>query len=66
VLIDSLYRQIIMTKSIPYSLSIPTVQTRDMMTEAQFDEMMEKGLDQAKSGQGLDIDEAFDRIMESI
>ncbi len=66
VLIDTLYRQIIMTKSIPYPLSIPAVQTRDMLTGTQFDEMMQKGLDQAKAGQGLDIDEAFDRIMEGV
>ncbi len=33
VLIESLYRQIIMTNIIPYSLSVPTIPTRDKMTE---------------------------------
>ena len=40
VLIDSLYRQIIMTNSIPYSFSVPALQTRDSMTDAQFNTMM--------------------------
>ena len=44
VLIDSLYRQIIMTNSIPYSFSVPSLQTRDTMTAVQFDEIMSNGL----------------------
>ena len=36
VLIDSLYRQIIMTNSIPYSFSVPSIPTRDAMSTAQF------------------------------
>ncbi len=66
VLIDSLYRQIIMTNSIPYSFSIPSIQTRDTMTDTQFNTMMAKGLEQAKAGQGMDIDDAFAEINKSI
>lgn len=66
VLIDSLYRQIIMTNSIPYSFSVPSIPTRDTMSTAQFNETMEKGLNQAKAGQGMDLDDAFARISESI
>ncbi len=66
VLIDSLYRQIIMTNSIPYSLSVPTIPTRDKMTDAQFNEMMKNGLNQAKAGQGYDLDSAFNMISENI
>ena len=66
VLIDSLYRQIIMTNSIPYSFSLPTLQTRDTMTDAQFHSMMKKGLEEAKAGQGVSIDDAFDEIGEII
>lgn len=66
VLIDSLYRQIIMTNSIPYSFSIPTLQTRDSMSEEQFNAMMQKGLQQAKAGQGMELDAAFAEISESI
>lgn len=66
VLIDSLYRQIIMTNSIPYPLSIPSIQTLDSMSTAQFNAMMNEGLKQAKTGQGMDIEEAFARINENI
>lgn len=66
VLIDSLYRQIIMTNSIPYSFSLPTPKTRDEMTDEQFNTMMSKGLSEAKANQGASIDEAFDEINTSI
>ena len=66
VLIDTLYRQIIMTGSVPYSLALPKLPTRDGLTDGQFDAMMEKGYNQAKSGEGLSIDEAFSKIRESI
>lgn len=66
VLIDSLYRQIIMTNSIPYSFTLPSMQTRDMMTDAQFNAMMARGLAEAKAEQGMDIDDAFEQINKSI
>lgn len=66
VLIDTLYRQIIMTGGVPYSLTVPKLPTRDGMTDEQFDAMMEKGYNQAKSGQAVPIDEAFAKIREGI
>lgn len=66
VLIDTLYRQIIMTGGIPYSLSVPSLQTLDNMSEEQFDAMMQKGYDEAKSGIGLPVNEAFKKIKEGI
>ena len=66
VLIDTLYRQIIMTGGIPYSLAVPNLPTRDSMAEAQFNAMMEKGYPQAKTGDGLSVDEAFAKIREGI
>ncbi len=66
VLIDSLYRQIIMTNSIPYSFSVPALQTHDTMTDEQFNTMMAKGLSEAKAGQGVDVEEAFAEINKSI
>ena len=64
VLIDTLYRQIIMTGSVPYSLSVPKIPTLDSMSEEQFDDMMQKGYDEAKAGIGLPENEAFDKIRE--
>ncbi len=66
VLIDTLYRQIIMTGGIPYSLAVPNLPTRDTMTDAQFNAMMEKGYHEAKTGDGLSVDEAFAKIREGI
>lgn len=66
VLIDTLYRQIIMTGGVPYSLTVPQIPTRDSMTDEQFNAMMEKGYSQAKSGQTMSLDEAFAKIREGI
>ena len=49
VLIDTLYRQIIMTGGIPYSISMPKMTTLDGMTPEQFDAIMQKGYDEARS-----------------
>ena len=66
VLIDTLYRQIIMTGGVPYSLTVPNLPTRDSMTDAEFNAMMEKGYHQAKTGEGLSVDEAFAKIRDDI
>lgn len=66
VVIDTLYRQIILTGGIPYSLTVPKVQTLDQMRETQVSSMMQKGLDEANAGKGMDIETAFDAIGEGI
>lgn len=66
VLINTLYRQIIMNGGIPYSLSVPKIQTRDSMTDEEFDAVMETGYRQAKSGQTIPLDEAFAQIHEDL
>lgn len=66
VLIDTLYRQIIMTGGVPYSLSVPKILSRDNMTDIQFDAIMEKGYYEAKSGQTISLDKAFSQICEDI
>ena len=63
--INMLYRQIIMTRSIPFPLSVPAAPlARDEMDAAAFNAMMEEGFNQAKAGQGLPIDEVFS-VLES-
>ncbi|MBR3168211.1 MAG: type II toxin-antitoxin system RelB/DinJ family antitoxin [Erysipelotrichaceae bacterium] len=66
VLIDTLYRQIIMTGGIPYSLSVPKSPVLEDMTKEQFDEMMQKGYEEALSGNGLSVDQAFEKILKTI
>lgn len=65
--INMLYKQIIMTRSIPFSLSLPQApMARDEMDTVAFDAMMEQGLTQAKAGQGLPLDEAFSLLHKGV
>ncbi len=65
--INMLYKQIIMTHSIPFSLTVPAAPVaRDEMGEAEFNAMMEKGLSQAKAGQGMPLDDAFSALERGI
>ena len=66
VLIDTLYRQIILTGGVPYALTVPKIKTLDDMTAEQFDAMMQRGYEEAKAGKGYPIDEAFEKINEVI
>ena len=66
VLIDTLYRQIIMTGGVPYSLTVPNLPTRDNMTDAEFNAMMEKAQHQAMTGEGISADEAFEKIRKGM
>lgn len=62
--INTLYRQIVLCRGIPYSLTIPrTIPAKEGMTKEEFDSMMAAGLAQPKAGQGMDVDE---KIKESI
>lgn len=63
---DISYRQIIMTGGVPYSLTVPNLPTRDSMTDANFNAMMEKGYHQAKTGEGISVDKAFEKIRDGI
>lgn len=66
VLIDTLYRQIIMTGGIPYSLSVPRFTTFEEMSTEQFNTMIQKGYDEALAGKGGAVEEAFQRIREGL
>lgn len=66
VLIDTLYRQIIMTGGVPYSLTVPKPPAKDSMTDEQFSAMMEKGYQQAKNGQTVPVEKAFAKIREAL
>lgn len=52
IVINMLYKQIIMTKGIPFSLSLPKEpDALDSMTSEEFNSIMETGLSQAKANQ---------------
>ncbi len=60
VVINALYKQIILTKSIPFSLSLPKEPvTLDSMTTEEFNSIMEKGLSQAKADQSRPVSDVF-------
>lgn len=60
VVINMLYKQIILTKSIPFSLSLPKdPATLDPMTTEKFNSIMETGLSQAKSNQSRPVADVF-------
>ena len=65
--INMTYRQLIMKRGIPFSVELPSgIKTLDTMTDAEFDEMMQTGLEQAKKGESVPYEEAFDRLMEGL
>ncbi len=66
VLIDTLYRQIILTNGIPYSLTVPTIPILEDMTKEEFDEMMLASQEDEKNGNVYDLEEAFDIIRRNI
>lgn len=60
VLINALYKQIIMTRSIPFSLSVPAVPVaRDEMDEVAFNAMMARGMSEAKADKSRAASDVF-------
>lgn len=67
VVINMLYKQIIMKKGIPFSLSLPSAPvTLDEMDKATFNSIMENGLKQAKNGESLNAEAVFNSIRKEI
>lgn len=67
VVINTLYKQIIMTHSIPFSLSIPSIPAaRDEMDEAAFHAMMERGMREAKADESRLAAEVFEEMKREI
>lgn len=67
VVINTLYKQIIMTRSIPFSLSVPKVPVaRDELDDAAFSAMMERGLREAKADQSRLASDVFADLKREI
>lgn len=67
VVINMLYKQIVMTRSIPFSLSLPMdPMPRDGMDAAMFNSMMERGLNEAKRNHSKPVDEVFSELRQEI
>lgn len=67
VVINSLYRQIIMRNGLPFSMTVPAgVVSRDTMTEADFNAMMSRGLAQAKNNDSVSLEVAMTDLLRGI
>lgn len=67
VVINMLYKQIILTKSIPFSLKLPTApMSVNKMDNAAFDKIMQQGLDDALSNRVQNLEDAFADIEKGL
>ena len=67
VVINMLYKQIIIKKGIPFSLSLSkNTTTLDEMDNETFNSVMKKGLSQAKNGKSLDAEDVFNSLRKEI
>ena len=67
VVINSLYRQIIMRNGLPFSMTVPAgVVSRDTMSDADFNAMMSRGLTQAKSNDSIPLEDAMTDLLRGI
>lgn len=67
VVINMLYKQIIMTKSIPFPLALPKEPIAlDSLNKEEFTSIMETGLSQAKSDQSRPVAEVFADLRQKL
>ena len=67
VFIDMTYRHIILHDGVPFSLDIPkTMVAREMLSDAEFNQIMETGLSQAKKDDSVPVAEAFQKLRTRI
>lgn len=68
VAIDMFYRQIIMHRGLPFSVTLPniTLPARDSLTAAEFNKMMKEGLEQAKADESEDFGSVFDELEDGL
>ncbi len=63
VLINSLYRQIIYTHSIPFALALPREpRTLDQLSAAELNAKLAHSYEQSLAGQGRPLAEVFDEL----
>lgn len=67
VVINMLYKQIIIQRKIPFDISLPSYPvSREDLTKEQFDQMMLTGLNQAKEGNSKSADEVINKVKREI
>ena len=67
VVINSLYRQIIYRRGIPFSLTIPkALRTIDSMSDNKLTEKLQHSYEQSLAGEGKPYTEIFDELERSL
>lgn len=67
VVINSLYRQIIFNRGIPFSLNVPKEpKTADEMTDAELNTKLQHSYEQSLVGKGRPFNEVFDDLEGSL
>ncbi len=66
--INMFYRQVIYCNGLPFRPSLPVNKPKalDEMTKAELYEKLERGINQAKNGEGIDADVFFDSLRKEI
>lgn len=67
VLINSLYRQIIIRQGIPFSMSLPSaLEALDAMSKPVLDAKLNHSYEQSLTGQVNEFDSVFDKLEQSL
>ena len=67
VVINSLYRQIIYRRGVPFTLTVPQEpKTLDAMTAEELDAKLQHSYAQSLSGQGSSFEKVFDELERSL
>jgi len=67
VVINMLYKQIIITKGIPFNLTVPNIPSaREEMDTAAFNSLMQRGHDDAKADRSYPVSEVFSELRREI
>lgn len=67
VVINSLYRQIIYHRGVPFSLTIPSEpRTIDIMSDAELDTKLQRSYKQSLAGEGRSMNDVFDDLERSL
>lgn len=66
VVIETLYRQIIINGSLPYSINNLIFPTLDNLSKKEFDGMMFKGDEEALNGESEDADLVFHKLRKDL
>lgn len=67
VVINSLYRQIIYHRGVPFSLTIPSEpRTIDVMSDAELDTKLQRSYKQSLASEGRSMNDVFDDLERSL